>query len=43
MKRGGGCNPKKPKAAANFKFGTGFFLTETFNFGDVDTKDEGAF
>ena len=21
----GGCNPKKPKATANFKFGTGFF------------------
>ena len=22
---GGGCNPKKPNATANFKFGTGFF------------------
>ena len=21
----GGCNPKKPNATANFKFGTGFF------------------
>ena len=24
-KLGGGCNPKKPNATANFKFGTGFF------------------
>ena len=33
MKGGGGCNPKKPNATENFKFGTGFFRFFSVFFG----------